>query len=113
MTKTDPVSVLDKHDLKLDLDLAPNAIRQISDSKWCNICLVISNKNVEADNFLKKFLQRLSKLSLKTRAIVILNVTLSVSIFVVANKTVLKLQNYLKPNQNSRRVRHLSIFLAF
>lgn len=36
VTKTDPMSILAKHDLKLDLDLAPNAIRQIGDSKWCN-----------------------------------------------------------------------------
>ena len=33
ITKENPSSVVDKHDLEQDLDLAPDAIQQIGDSK--------------------------------------------------------------------------------
>ena len=72
------MSILDKYDLKLDLDLAPNAIRQISDSKWRSNMLGAFKEKCRS-SFI--FYKKLSKLSLKTRAIVSLDVTLSVGIF--------------------------------
>ena len=37
IAKTDPMSIIAKHDLNVDIDLAPDAIKQIGDSKHISL----------------------------------------------------------------------------
>ena len=52
ITKTDPMSIIAKHDLNVDVDLAPDAIKQIGDSKHISLWLFLDIRIIVQNNTL-------------------------------------------------------------